>query len=171
VASDRNRIEVDGDGKEKRAISVSGYVYQAQANYTDEAFRKTIMHKGKARNYLVEQVERFRVGDKDSRREDDLLDTFCYGIPISLGNASGFLRATRDFPRTFRTCALLTAFGNAADNTKPRNERPGFIGSPRRRLQAASPRPNLRRWKPRPLRCREKRGHDNEPNMNRRMKL
>jgi hypothetical protein len=77
-------------GKDERAISVSGYVYRGQVKYTDEAFHKTVIYKGKARNHLVEQVETFRVGDKDSKREDDLLDTFCYGIAISLGNASGF---------------------------------------------------------------------------------
>jgi hypothetical protein len=77
-------------GKDERAISVSGYVYRGQVKYTDEAFHKTVIYKGKARNHLVEQVETFRVGDKDSKREDDLLDTFCYGIAISLRNASGF---------------------------------------------------------------------------------
>jgi hypothetical protein len=30
------------------------------------------------------------MGDKDSKREDDLLDTFCYGIALTLGNSKGF---------------------------------------------------------------------------------
>jgi hypothetical protein len=30
------------------------------------------------------------VGNKDSDREDDLLDTFCYGIAIGLGDSEGF---------------------------------------------------------------------------------
>jgi hypothetical protein len=30
------------------------------------------------------------MGDKDSKREDDLLDTFCYGIALSLGDNKGF---------------------------------------------------------------------------------
>ena len=38
----------------------------------------------------IEQVESFRIGDKDSDREDDLLDTFCYGIAIARGNSEGF---------------------------------------------------------------------------------
>jgi hypothetical protein len=38
----------------------------------------------------MDQVEKFRVGDKDSKREDDLLDTFCYGIALALGDSSGF---------------------------------------------------------------------------------
>jgi hypothetical protein len=31
-----------------------------------------------------------RVGDRDNRREDDLLDTFCYGIALALENEKGF---------------------------------------------------------------------------------
>jgi hypothetical protein len=30
------------------------------------------------------------VSDKDSKREDDLLDTFCYGIVLALSDSSGF---------------------------------------------------------------------------------
>jgi hypothetical protein len=77
-------------GKDERAISVSGYVHRGNVKYTDNAFNKTFPYKGKARNHLVEQVESFRVGDKNNRREDDLLDTFCYGIALSLGNRDGF---------------------------------------------------------------------------------
>ena len=44
----------------------------------------------KSRNHLIEQVESFRIGDKENKREDDLLDTFCYGIAIALGNNDGF---------------------------------------------------------------------------------
>ena len=77
-------------GKDERAISVSGYIYRGNVKYTDHAFAKTATYKGKSRNHLVDQIENFRVGDKDNKREDDLLDTFCYGIVISLGNAKGF---------------------------------------------------------------------------------
>jgi hypothetical protein len=77
-------------GKDERAISVSGYVYRGDVKYTEHAFDKTVIYKGKARNHLIEQIENFRVGDKDNKREDDLLDTFCYGIAISLGNREGF---------------------------------------------------------------------------------
>ena len=51
---------------------------------------KTVVCKGQARNHLVEQVESFRVRDKGSKREDDLLDTFCYGVALALGNSEGF---------------------------------------------------------------------------------
>jgi hypothetical protein len=77
-------------GKDERALSVSGYVYRGSVKYTDYAFDKTTVHKRKSRNHLVDQIESFRIGDKDNKREDDLLDTFCYGIAIALGNSEGF---------------------------------------------------------------------------------
>jgi hypothetical protein len=77
-------------GKDERALSVSGYVYRGSVKYTDYAFGKTTVHKRKSRNHLVDQVESFRMGDKDSKREDDLLDAFCYGIAIGLGDSEGF---------------------------------------------------------------------------------
>lgn len=77
-------------GKDGRAISVSGYVHRGMVKYTEHAFNKTAIYKGKSRNHLLDQVESFRVGDKKSDREDDLLDTFCYGIALALGNNEGF---------------------------------------------------------------------------------
>jgi hypothetical protein len=77
-------------GKDERAISVSGYVHRGEVKYTDHAFNKTEVYKRKSRNHLLDQVESFRIGDKDGDREDDLLDTFCYGIALSLGNRDGF---------------------------------------------------------------------------------
>jgi len=38
----------------------------------------------------VEQVESSHVADKKRKREDDLLDTFCYRVAIALGNSEGF---------------------------------------------------------------------------------
>ena len=77
-------------GKDERAISVSGYVHRELVKYTDRAFEKTVIYKRRSRNHLLDQVESFRVGDRDSDREDDLLDTFCYGIAVALGNSEGF---------------------------------------------------------------------------------
>jgi hypothetical protein len=51
-------------GKDERAISVSGYVYQGKVKYTDHAFNKTTMYKQRSANHLVAQIESFRVGDK-----------------------------------------------------------------------------------------------------------
>ncbi len=77
-------------GKDERAISVSGYVHRGQVKYTDYAFNKTIAYKRRSMNHLLDQVEGFRIGDKTSDREDDLLDTFCYGIALALGDSDGF---------------------------------------------------------------------------------
>jgi terminase large subunit-like protein len=77
-------------GKDERAMSVSGYVHQGRIKYSSPAFHKITIYKGHSRNHLLDQVESFRIGAKDSRREDDLLDTFCYGIALALGNAEGF---------------------------------------------------------------------------------
>jgi hypothetical protein len=77
-------------GKDERAISVSGYVHRGEVKYTQHAFNKTAIYKHKSRNHLLDQIESFRVGDKNSDREDDLLDTFCYGIALALGDSDGF---------------------------------------------------------------------------------
>jgi hypothetical protein len=77
-------------GKDERALSVSGYVYRGNVKYTEPAFNKAVVYKRKSRNHLCDQIESFRIGDKDSQREDDLLDTFCYGIAVALGDGGGF---------------------------------------------------------------------------------
>jgi hypothetical protein len=77
-------------GKDERAIFVCGYVYRGNVKYTDHAFNKTAVYKQKSRNHLVDQIESFRIGDNDKIREDDLLDTFCYGIALALGNEKDF---------------------------------------------------------------------------------
>jgi hypothetical protein len=77
-------------GMDERAISVSGYVFRGMVKYTEAAFNKIATYKRRSRNHLADQVESFRVGDKGSKREDDLLDTFCYGIALALGDSSGF---------------------------------------------------------------------------------
>jgi hypothetical protein len=77
-------------GKDERAISVSGYVHRDLVKYTDRAFEKTVIYKRQSRNHLLAQVESFRIGDRESNREDDLPDTFCYGIALALGNSEGF---------------------------------------------------------------------------------
>jgi hypothetical protein len=77
-------------GKDERAISVSGYVHRGNVKYTDHAFSKTTTYKRRSANHLLDQIESFRIGDKRSEREDDLLDTFCYGIALALGNREAF---------------------------------------------------------------------------------
>ena len=77
-------------GKDERAISVSGYVHRERVKYTQRAFEKTVIYKQRSRNHLLDQVESFRVGDPAGEREDDLLDTFCYGVALALGDSEGF---------------------------------------------------------------------------------
>jgi hypothetical protein len=77
-------------GKDGRAISVSGYVHCELVKYTDHAFHKVVVYKQRSRNHLLDQIESFRVGDKKSDREDDLLDTFGYGIVLGLWDSDGF---------------------------------------------------------------------------------
>ena len=67
-------------------MSVSGYVHRGRVKYSAPAFHKTTTYKGHSRNHLLDQVESFRIGAKDSKREDDLLDAFCYGIAMALGS-------------------------------------------------------------------------------------
>jgi hypothetical protein len=77
-------------GKDERAISVSGYVHREQIKYTDHALNKTVTYKRRSLNHLLDQVESFRIGENNRDREDDLLDTFCYGIALALGDSDGF---------------------------------------------------------------------------------
>jgi hypothetical protein len=77
-------------GKVERAINISSYVQQGMVKYSEHAFNKTSVYKLKSRNHLMDQVESFRVSDKGNDREDDLLDTFCYGVALALGNSEGF---------------------------------------------------------------------------------
>jgi hypothetical protein len=52
-------------GKDERALSVSGYVYRGNVKYTEYAFNKTTVYKRKSRNHLGDQIESFRIGDKE----------------------------------------------------------------------------------------------------------
>lgn len=75
-------------GKDERAISVSGYVHQGKVKLSRAAYEKTCVYKGQSANHMLKQVFGFRLGAKD--QNDDLLDTFCYGTAIALGNQEGY---------------------------------------------------------------------------------
>lgn len=78
-------------GKDERAINVSGYVHRGRVKMSQAAYDKVVTYKGSTRNHQLGQVRSFRIADKDARkREDDLLDTFCYGVAIALGDEEGF---------------------------------------------------------------------------------
>lgn len=75
-------------GKDERAISVSGYVHRSMVKMSRPAYDKISAYKGKNGNHFLMQVFRFQIGVKD--QADDLLDSFCYGVAIALGNNEGF---------------------------------------------------------------------------------
>jgi len=77
-------------GKDERAISVSGYVHRGLVKFTAPAYDRVLTYKGTSGNHLLMQVTGFRIGSKDAGRQDDLLDSFTYGLAIALGNSQGF---------------------------------------------------------------------------------
>ncbi|AOJ69347.1 MULTISPECIES: hypothetical protein [Burkholderia] len=76
-------------GKEGRALSVSGYVHRGEVKISRYAHDKVTNYKGQTRNHLISQVCGFRLGTKTPHHQD-LLDTFTYGVAISLGDSEGY---------------------------------------------------------------------------------
>lgn len=81
--------KLTGVGKEERALAVSGYVHSHKVKIALPAFEKTVIYKEQSRNHFMSQVTGFRMGDRDPKRQDDLLDVFCYGIALALGDLEG----------------------------------------------------------------------------------
>jgi len=78
-------------GKDERALSVSGYHYRGLCKITATAFNKVTTYNRRTLNHFTEQVNSFRMADKDaSKREDDLTDAYTYGLSISLGDSEGW---------------------------------------------------------------------------------
>lgn len=77
-------------GKDGRALNAGPQVYQGNVKFSRYAYEKVTQFKGETRNHMLSQVCGFKLGDKDAaKRSDDLLDTFCYAVAITLGNAEG----------------------------------------------------------------------------------
>lgn len=76
-------------GKDERCISISGYHYRGMIKMSPHAFTKVATFKRQSRNHFLDQVTSFRIGDKNNKRADDLLDTYTYGVSIALGNEQG----------------------------------------------------------------------------------
>lgn len=77
-------------GKDTRAINASGPVFRGEVKFSEHAYDKTVTYRDVSRNQMLSQVAGFRVGDKQAaKRADDLLDTFCYAIAITLGEQEG----------------------------------------------------------------------------------
>ena len=78
-------------GKSERALASSPYIASDLVKLTNHAYSKTMNVKGNTRNHLLTQLASFRIGDKEgARRADDLVDSFCYGTIIGVGNTTGF---------------------------------------------------------------------------------
>jgi hypothetical protein len=78
-------------GKDERALNASPYHYQGLVKIADVAWTKTTTYNGQTRNHFTEQVQSFRMADKDAgKRQDDLLDAYTYGISVALGGGEGF---------------------------------------------------------------------------------
>lgn len=78
-------------GKDERCLNASGYVFNGKVKITQPAYDKVTTYKEVSRNHQLHQVTGFRMGDKDAaKRPDDLLDTFTYGVSISLGDPEGW---------------------------------------------------------------------------------
>ena len=75
-------------GKDERCINISGYVYRGHVQITKYAYDKTVAYKGQTRNHMLSQVFGYRLGVLNQL--DDLLDAWCYGIAIALGNSGGY---------------------------------------------------------------------------------
>lgn len=82
--------ELTAVGKEERAINVSSYVYRGMVKMSRTAHDRVSVYKQQSRNHLISQVCGFRVGVKDPRAQDDLLDAYTYGIALGLGDSDGF---------------------------------------------------------------------------------
>jgi hypothetical protein len=78
-------------GKDVRALDVSGYYHQEKIKICEYAYDKTVNFKGATRNHLITQITSFRIGDRDAyKRADDLLDAFVYSLAIGVGDKYGY---------------------------------------------------------------------------------
>lgn len=78
-------------GKDERAISVSGYVWQGKAKLTQNIYDRMVTFKEKKRNHFLEQFFGYMIADPDAAtRSDDLADAAIYAIALSLGDKRGF---------------------------------------------------------------------------------
>lgn len=79
-----------GVGKDERALSVSGYVWRGEVKFA-AGMDKVQDYKGSSRNHAWSQVTSFKLADPDAaKRADEMVDCFCYGISLALGDGSGF---------------------------------------------------------------------------------
>jgi hypothetical protein len=76
-------------GKEGRAVSVSGYVYQGNIKFWHEAYDKVVVYKGRSKNHAYDQITTFRMGKGTPLDEDEMFDCFCYIAGLCFGDFKG----------------------------------------------------------------------------------
>jgi len=77
--------KITQQGKDARALIASGPVWRGEVKILAEALEKVTTYKDVTKNHLISQVCGFILGDKAaSKRADDLLDTFAYGVIVAL---------------------------------------------------------------------------------------
>jgi len=76
-------------GKEGRALTISAHVYSGKVKLSRHAFEKVTFYRDEHKNHFLSQVCGFRLGHKTPHGMD-LLDVFCYGVAVALGNAEGY---------------------------------------------------------------------------------
>ncbi len=82
-------MELTQAGKDGRAINACSPVWRGDVKFSEGAM-KEMTYRDTYRNHMLSQISTFRAGDKDaSKRSDDLLDTFCYAVAVTLGDSEG----------------------------------------------------------------------------------
>jgi hypothetical protein len=77
-------------GKEERALSVSGHIYNGKCKWSQHAYDKVVVLDKVSKNHMKAQVENFFIGDPAAgKRADDLFDTLTYGVALGLGDGTG----------------------------------------------------------------------------------
>jgi hypothetical protein len=77
-------------GKSARAASIDMHVHAEDVKMCQRAYDRTVSYHGDEKNHLLSQVLDFNPMAEEDAKEDDLLDCFCYGIAVTLGNTKGF---------------------------------------------------------------------------------
>lgn len=81
--------ELTAMGKDGRAVNISGYVFKGLVRYTEYAYNKTSVYKGRSKNHSFDQVTTFRMATGTPHDEDEMFDCFCYGVALTLGDGKG----------------------------------------------------------------------------------
>lgn len=72
-------------GKDARCMLASTPVYNDKVKISRHAYEKEMTVKGFKRNHFTAQVLGYRPGaERDPKMNDDALDTFCYGVVVTL---------------------------------------------------------------------------------------